>query len=306
MATGYLVTISMQVLMLMLRIGSGGYVPLLGRLIPGDKSSLKVNFAAMSSFMGIPLPRTTLYTPDPPILGICALLCFFICLGETNHRLRNFALAGSLCALLVSISRLGWVCFVVGLLISAVFNSRLIRQLSLWSASLTLLLCSFMELTFGELVEKPIEVFNGARSSSSAERAIVVRKTLEAWQEEPWLGWGVSRGRAWLYEDVYMGLGAFSTYSAVLYLHGIVGFIFLVCAMLFTLLFFWNSAIRGNLACKRAIVSLVTLYISCNATPLSWMAVNMWFFFVWLGALMYETQQRNMALSSWEQLSGQN
>ncbi|HEY9708851.1 MAG TPA: hypothetical protein V6D48_11665, partial [Oculatellaceae cyanobacterium] len=89
MATGYLITTLMQLVMLALRIGGGGYKPLLARLIPGDKSSLIVQFANIQSFFGIPLPRTTLYTPDPPILGLCAVLCFFICLGETNRRLRH-------------------------------------------------------------------------------------------------------------------------------------------------------------------------------------------------------------------------
>lgn len=306
MASGYLITIFIEMVMLALKIGKEGYVPLLARLIPGDKDSMQVFFASIQSFFGVPLPRTVLYTPDPPILGVCAVLCFFICLGETNRRLRNLALAGSLCALIISASRLALICLPLALLINASFRSQLVRQLFLWGASLTSLFCGLLGLTFGELLNRPVETFNNARASSSAERALVVRKTFEAWQQEPWLGWGVIRGTVHLYEDEYVTLGSFSTYAAVLYLHGIVGFICLVCAMVLTLVIFYGPAVRGNSLCKRAFVSLVALYILCNATPLSWMAVYIWFFFVWLGAVMHDTKQHSVVLSRWEQLYGQN
>ena len=91
MSTGYLVTIAVELAMLFLKIGKSGFMPPLARLIPGDKLSLKVTFAEFQPFFGIPFPRTVLYTPDPPIVGVCTILCFFICLGETDRRLRNFA-----------------------------------------------------------------------------------------------------------------------------------------------------------------------------------------------------------------------
>lgn len=110
--------------------------------------------------------------------------------GGGEPRLRKLALAGSLCALVVSFSRLALICLPVALLLAAFFQSKLSRQLSLWLASLAFLVCSILELTLKNLLEKPLEVFNSARAASSETRAIVIRKTLEAWQEEPWLGWG--------------------------------------------------------------------------------------------------------------------
>jgi hypothetical protein len=115
-------------------------------------------------------------------------------------------------------------------------------------------------------------------------------------------GWGVIRGRAHLYEDAYIGLGSFSTYAAVLYLNGIVGFIALISAMILTLLATYKPAMQGNSYCKWAFACLVALYISCNATPLSWMAVNLWFFFVWLGAVLYGAQSQEVRLTRWEEL----
>lgn len=303
LATGFLGTLAIQFAMLVLNIGSKGYLPPLARLLPGgDRSSLRVMFASFSSFLGIPLPRSVLYTPDPPILGLCAILCFLICLGERDRGLRTLALLGSIAALIVSASRSAWVGFPLALLIGIGFQSGLFRQMSLWLASLTFLACSIFGLTFGELVQRPIAAFTEARSTSSAERAIVVNKTLEAWQESPWIGWGVIRGAAHLYDDVYITLGSFSTYAAVLYLNGIVGFVVLIGAMLLTLWAVYPPAVEGNAACRWAFAALVVLYVLCNATPLSWMAVYFWFFFVWLGCVMRETQGDRQPISSWDQL----
>lgn len=304
MATSYLATITIQITMLFLKIGGSGYTPPLARLLPGDKGSLRVSFAVPSSFLGIPLPRTVLYTPDPPILGVCAVLCFLICLTEPNRRLRTLALISSVAALLVSASRSALVGLPLAILLGVCFQSGLFRQMSLWLSSLTLLLCSVLGLTLNELIQRPIDAFNQARASSSSERALVVRKTLEAWQESPWLGWGVIRGSAHLYEDAYIGLGSFSTYAAVLYLHGIVGFVVLMVAMLLTLFAFYTPALQGNDACKWGFAGLLVLYVLCNATPLSWMAVYLWFFFVWLGAVLFETQPDRVLVSSWDQISG--
>jgi hypothetical protein len=301
MASGYLVTIAVQIVMLALKIGGSGFLPPLARLIPGDKSSLRVDFAFPSSFFGLPIPRTVLYTPDPPILGLCALLCFIICLREPDRRLRTLALLGSISALIVSASRTALVLLPVALLIGFFFQSGLFRQLSLWLVSATFLLCSMLELTIAELLQQPSQVLNQTRdntASSSIERELVVRKTLEAWQASPWVGWGVIRGSVNLYEDAYIGLASFSTYSAVLYLHGIVGFVALMCAMALTLWYAYSAAIRGGSNCNWAFASLIALYIACNATPLSWMATYLWFFFVWLGAVFFEAQQDNVSFNS--------
>jgi hypothetical protein len=303
LAMGYLIAIGIEILMLFTGIGGDGYMPPLAKLIPGDKSSLRVFFAVHSSFLGLPIPRTVLYTPDPPILGVCSILCFLICLNEPNRRLRQLALAGCVVALIMSASRSALVCLPLALILGICFRSGVFRQISLWLTSLALLFCSILRLTIDELFQKPVEAFNQARASSSSERSLVVQKTLEAWRESPWIGWGVVRGKAHLYEDSYLALGSFSTYAAVLYLHGIIGFIALITAMILTLFAVYIPAIQGNIPCKWAFAGLLSLYILCNATPLSWMAVYLWFFFSWLGAVLYETQQNKAVLSSWEQLS---
>lgn len=294
MASSYLVTITVQFAMLAIKIGGTGFLPPLARLIPGDKGSLRVDFATPSSFLGLPIPRTVLYTPDPPILGMCALLCFLICLHESNPRLKQLALFGSFSALIVSASRSALILLPLALLLSICFQSKFSQQASLWLASLSLLCCSVLGLTINELLEKPSDFFNTARSNaadSTLERALVVKKTLEAWQESPWIGWGVIQGSVNLYEDTRITLGSFSTYAAVLYLHGIFGAAALITAMVLTLWHTYRLASQGYKACNLAFAGLVTLYIALNATPLSWMAVNLWFFFVWLGAVLYVSEE---------------
>ena len=302
MAAGYLLSIAAVLVLLFL--GIKGYTPLLAALIPGDRLSLRVSFADIQSFFGIPLPRTALYTADPPILGACAVCSMLICLGEKNRSLRRLALAGSSLALLLSFSRSAWVCLPLALLVMAAFRSNLSRQILLWGTATIAGLSSWFRLTPAELVQQPLTIFTKARAASSGDRELVVRKTLEAWQESPWMGWGIIRGSVrWYTYDIK--LGSFSTYASVLYLHGVVGFIVFLGALLSTLGAFYTPALRGNAMAARAFASLVALYLLCAATPLSWMAASLWFYFIWLGSALAELQQSRVS-SSWQELAFQS
>lgn len=300
LSASYLVSLIVQVAMLLLHVGGGGFAPPLAKLIPGDQLSTRVAFAVFQPFFRIPLPRTSLYTPDPPILGVCSVLFFFICLGESDRRLRRISLAGCLVALVISQSRSAWIFFPLALLVMTLIRSGLIRQRFLWFASFYSFLCTVLGLGLKELLDKPTEVFTSARAESSRDRELVVRKTIEAWQQKPWLGWGTIQGSVKWY--IYnIALGSFSTYPSVLYLHGIFGFTVFLFALATTLWKFWGLAVRGNLLSQRAVASLVALYLLCNATPLTWMTVYFWFYYIWLGAIMVETDQERV--SSWEELA---
>ncbi|MDJ0733592.1 MAG: O-antigen ligase family protein [Nostocaceae cyanobacterium] len=304
MASGYLVTLAIQLLILFAAGPQGGFLPPLARLVPGNKLSLMVKFATIQPFFGIPLPRTDLYTADPPILGVCALLCFFICWSETNPRLRKFALAGCLATLIISQSRLAWICFPLVFVIIAVFRSGLARQSWLWLATFTSLICAVVGMSLKDLINKPLETFNSARADSSKDREYVVSATIDAWRESPWLGWGiVDKTVTWGNGAFELPLGTFSTYAQVLYLHGIFGFIFFISALASTLYYFWQPALKGSKICQQAFASLVALYILCQATNLSWMAIYFWFFFVWLSAILAEISQEHVHISKWEDLS---
>ena len=303
LSISFIIIILIQMILLAAGVDDQVYLPPLGRMVPGNTQSLEVRSAKISPFFGIPLPRTLLHTADPPILGVCALICFFICLGETNQHLRKWGIVGALCALILSFSRSAWICFVLDLAIIASFSNQITRQLSLWFVSLVSLLCSFLEMTFQELLDAPLAIFDSARADSSSTRELVVQKTIEAWRDMPWLGWGIIRGKVWLYEDEYLALSSFSTYAAVLYLNGIVGFVIFIAALLLTLVAFCKPAIQGNVLCQRAFAILVTLLILIQATPLSWMAVYLWFFFIWLGAIFCELEANEKPVTRWEDLS---
>ena len=304
MASGYLVSLTIQLLILFALGPQEPILPPLARLLPIAKGSLTIQFAVIQPFLGIPLPRTILYTADPPILGACAVLCFFICWGETNRRLRNFALAGCLATLIISQSRLALICFPLVFLIIAAFRSGLIRQSSLWIASFTSLISAVLGLTINDLMSKPLETFNNARADSSKDRAFIVNATIDAWKESPWLGWGImGKTASWGNGAFELPLGTFSSYAQVLYLHGIFGFIFFITALASTLYHFWQPALKGSRICQRAFAILVALYVLCQATNLTWMVIYFWFFFVWLGAIMAEKIQQDVHISQWEDLS---
>jgi hypothetical protein len=304
MSVGMLVNIVLQMGLLVVGLQELKIPPPAALLLPGDPpASMLIQFPVVSNFFSIPFPRTVLHTADPPILGVCGLLCAIICLAETDPALRRLALGGSFGSLIISFSRSAWLGLPIFFLIFYLFRSKLAIQLSLWAGTLTFLLCTWLELTIDELLEAPSQMFAEARESSSETRDLVVAATLKAWQEKPWLGWGIISGNAWLYEDEYITLGSFSTYAAVLYLNGIIGFVVFILALVLTLFFFYQPAIKGNILCQRAFASLVVFYLLIQATPLSWMAIYLWFFFIWLGAIMKEVTTRTPIISNWQQLS---
>ncbi|MDY6902958.1 MAG: O-antigen ligase family protein [Cyanobacteriota bacterium] len=305
MAASYSVLLAIQLLILFGLGPQEHFLPPLARLIPGEKTSLMVKFAEIQPFFGIPLPRTDLYTADPPILGVCGILCFFICLSETNPRWRKLALIGSLIALIISQSRLSWVCFPLVWLIIYCFRSGVARQSYLWIISITSLFAAVLSLTVKDLIASPLETFNSARADSSKDREYIVSATINAWKESPWVGWGfMEKTASWGNGAFALPLGTFSSYAQVLYIHGIFGFIFFINALVSTLCSFWKPAIEGNQLCQRAFGCLIALYLLIHATNLTWMAIYFWFFFIWLGAILSEVQQQQLNITEWEELLG--
>ena len=67
MASSYSILLAIQLLILFSIRTQEHFLPPLARLIPGEKTSLMVKFAEIQPFFGIPLPRTDLYTANPPI-----------------------------------------------------------------------------------------------------------------------------------------------------------------------------------------------------------------------------------------------
>ncbi len=83
----------------------------------------------------------------------------------------------------------------------------------------------------------------------------------------------------------------------------IIGFVIFIAALILTLFFFYEPAVKGNILCQRAFASLIVFYLLIQATPLSWMAIYLWFFFIWLGAIMKEVKEQTPVISSWQELS---
>lgn len=298
----YLITLSVQVFCLFAHIWKDPIAPPLAKLIPGDKMSLLIKPAVWQKFFGILLPRTCLYTADPPIPAICGLLFYYICRGEENKRLRIMGVTGSVVAVIVSQSRLAWVCFPLTILTSAFFQHFFARQLSLWGMTGVSTLSAMLGITIKEMLNKPMEVFNSARAESSADRARVVGATLKAWQDYPWFGWGIPQGSVkWYIYDIE--LGSFSTYAAMLYLQGYFGFTFFMFALFSTLSTCAAVGINGSVTGARAVGALLGLYFLMESLPLTWVAVYFWVFFIWIGAIFAENMDSRAIVPQWRHFS---
>lgn len=293
MSIGFFINIVVQ--MMLLAVGVNGntfepFEPFLARVLPGSgeaSSSLLIIPPSIQPFFGIPMPRVVLHTADPPILGFCALLCFLVCLTESNERLRRLSLVSSLAALILSFSRSSWLGLLFAGVVIALFNNRKVIHFPFWIASGAFFISSVFGFTVNQILDRPRAFFSNARAESDKVRDIVVQATLDAWLEKKWLGWGVIRGSAWLYDDSYISLGSFSTYAAVLYLNGVVGFIIFIAALAATLYNFFRFAFyENNFRCQIAFTGYLALVALIQATPLSWMAIYLWFFFIWSGATL--------------------
>jgi O-Antigen ligase len=301
-AFSYLITLAIQVVCLLGNLWKEPIVPPLAKIIPGDKMSLLVKPAVWQKFFGILLPRTCLYTADPPIPAICGLLFYFICRGEENDRLRQMGVTGCVVALIVSQSRLAWVCFPLTVLTSAFFQHFFARQLSLWGMTGISTWSAILGITVKEMLSKPMEVFNSARAESSADRARVVGATLKAWQEYPWFGWGVPQGSVkWYIYDIE--LGSFSTYAAMLYLQGYFGFGFFLFALCSTLVTCAVAGMNGSVPGARAVGALLGLYFLMESLPITWVAVYFWVFFVWIGAIFLDNMDSRATVPQWRHFS---
>jgi O-Antigen ligase len=264
--------------------------PLLASILPGD-SAFALNLAGSEKFLGLTLPRISGYTPDPPILGTYAVLCFFICLGESNRWLRRAALAGSILGMVFSFGRTAWLAFPIAVAVNLLFRLSIFPQMVLGAAAMATFVWGLFWTKAEELFQGGTAQFNQVResgTSSSTTRAKVVNRTLELWQESPWTGWGFIQHQVHLYEKTYMPATTFSTYAAVLYLHGAVGFVVFLLAILATLWDVYEPSLLGDALAARACGSLVALYLMLGTTTLSWMAPFLWFFFVWLGTVIRE------------------
>jgi len=225
-------------------------------------------------------------------------------LSETNQRWRKLGLIGSLIALIISQSRLAWVCFPLVWMIIYCFRSGVARQAYLWVISITSFFAAGLSLAIQDLIASPLATFNSARADSSKDREYIVSATIEAWKESPWVGWGfMEKTASWGNGEFVLPLGTFSSYAQVLYIHGIVGFIFFIVALVSTLCSYWKPAIQGNQLAQHAFGCLIALYLLIHATNLTWMAIYFWFFFIWLGAILSEVQQQQLDVNEWEELS---
>ncbi len=275
--------------------------PLLASILP-DNTAIALNLAGSEKFLGLTLPRISGYTPDPPILGTCAVLFIFICLGESNRWLRQAALLGSFLGLIFSFGRTAWLALPIAIAVNLLFRLAIIPQIFLGAAAMASFIWGLLGVSLEEFFQGGVTQFNQVResgASSSTTRTKVINRTLELWQESPWTGWGVIQHQVHLYDNAYMPATTFSTYSAVLYLHGAIGFLVFGLAMLATLWDVYEPSMRGDALAARACGSLVALYLMMGTTTLSWMAPFLWFFFVWLGTVIREATlpplQRAMA-----------
>ena len=179
--------------------------------------------------------RLQLFAPWAPALGMLGNLYFCIILQEIDKKWRYIGMIGAVAMIVSSVSRLALLCLPI-VLLSVWLLTNFFRPWLLLTAGFVSTLLGITSPVMIDFMETFKEHFHKARAGSSAVRAALQRMAKEAWWNEARI-WGHGalerRGPAYL---GYMPIGTHHMWFGILYAHGIVGFLALVGALLWSFL----------------------------------------------------------------------
>jgi hypothetical protein len=226
-----------------------------------------------------------LFAGWPTILGMVSVIYFFFACQETDQKWRIIGMGTYIFLIFASQTRTA----IIALLLNFIFL-KLLRN---WSRSQVLFIAGFASSLLGIVLPKLTEIlqpvkdfFNKYRGKDSADsgklRGYINRMTLARWQSEsPIWGHGVigefGQGPRITYG---IPLGTHSTWFAILYIHGLVGFIALALAFIWS---FFDLLIKSRTS-KVAEISLaiILVLITFGFTE----PINIWTYVYWPALLM--------------------
>ena len=202
--------------------------------------------------------RLLLGAPWAPALAFLANVLFCLTSQDSDRRWRWIGMIS--CALMVwgSASRLGLICLIAlpFLKVILVSLSRPLAQISAGIVSFTLGIFSPQLI---QLAQDFKDQFTSQRASSSRVRGTLARMAIHRWQDEPIWGHAVKAVQG---PEVvqFMPLGSHQTWLGILYVHGIVGFVALLFAMLYSFIDLVIKAQRSQTA-QTGLAILIVLFL---------------------------------------------
>jgi hypothetical protein len=176
--------------------------------------------------------RLKLFAPWAPALGMVANIHFILACQETNKKWRLIGAIASIALIVNSFSRLGMLCLVTVPLITWFLVNFYKAEVQIFTG-ISSFLAGIVATQLINYFQTFKEQFLKARASSSRVREILGRIALERWGEAPIWGHGIveTTGPA---ITAFMPIGTHHTWFSLLFEKGMVGYIALVCPLVWS------------------------------------------------------------------------
>lgn len=203
--------------------------------------------------------RLDLFTPWAPALGLVGNIFFWISLQESNLKWRWIGIISSVAMVLSSVSRLGFLCLLI-VPCTTWFLLNCFRpgvQLIGGAASFLGGLFGFQLLN---LLRDFKDQFDSQRPGSSQVRATLARMSIDRWwNEAPIWGHGIldPRGPELV---TYKPIGSHHLWFGLLFSHGIVGFLAVAIAMLWSFFDLLLKSFQSQIA-RTGLCILLVLFL---------------------------------------------
>ncbi len=232
-------------------------------------------------------PRLQLFAPWPPALGLIGNIYFCLAQQEMNKKWRFLGMIGAVAMVFGSVSRLSIVCLPL-ILGAGWILSNLVRPWMHFLVAFVSTLLGIVSSTLISFLDSFKDQFNQARSGSSEIRARLRRMAKDAWLNEAPI-WGHGRledkGTAYV---AFKPIGSHHFWFGLLYTHGLVGFVALAVAFLWSFIDLLIKA-QTNENAKVGLSIILVLFFFTFAENLETLAYIAWPGFLMLGIAFKES-----------------
>ncbi|MBD2165753.1 O-antigen ligase family protein [Calothrix membranacea FACHB-236] len=176
--------------------------------------------------------RLKLFAPWAPALGMVANIHFILACQESNKKWRAIGMIAAIALIINSFSRLGMLCLATVPILTWFLVNFYKAKVQIFTGILSFFAGIFATKLI-DLFQTFKEQFMKARASSSRVREILGRMALERWGEAPIWGHGIveTTGPA---ITAFMPIGTHHTWFSLLFEKGMVGYIALVCPLIWS------------------------------------------------------------------------
>lgn len=204
-------------------------------------------------------PRWRLFTPWAPALGFIGNIFFIFALQERHRTWRWVGIAGSLCMIVMSGSRLALVALVMVWSITQI-ASRLRHPAMPFAAASLATLGGLLAVPVIDAADRFWQAFRAARAGSTRVREALGRIALDRWSSEaPIWGHGIVERGPHLVE--FMPIGSHHSWYGLLFVKGVVGAAALAIPLGYSLaLLAWRSDRLAIARVGLAMTLLLSLY----------------------------------------------